>query len=66
MKAFEDPKYEGNSNKYKTGEPCIEQGCLYEAGTKWSPYWCFECNVKRMKRIDSQLNNMLETFDAKK
>lgn len=63
MEKFEDPKYEGNSSKYHTGEPCIEEGCERPAGTWWSPYWCFECNVKRMKRISKQLNNFINKLE---
>ena len=52
--AFEDPHNDGNSPRYHTGKKCIE-GCGRPAGTAWSPFWCFECNVERIKRIDTQL-----------
>lgn len=55
MQAFEDKNHEGNSKKYHTGKQCIEKGCNKPAGTAWSPYWCFDCNVERMRRIESQL-----------
>ena len=51
IKAFEDPNDDGNSPRFHTGGPCIEEGCDKPAGTAWSPYWCFECNVARMKKI---------------
>lgn len=63
MDAYEDPKHEGNSSKYHTGKECIERDCERPAGTKWSPYWCFECNVSRIKRISIQLNNMMRKWD---
>ncbi len=55
MKASEDPGNEGNSAAYHTGKPCVERGCDRPAGTAWSPQWCFECNVVRMKRISRSL-----------
>ncbi len=48
MLEYEDPQHEGNSDKYHTGKLCAEQGCSKLAGTAWSPFWCFDCNVKRM------------------
>jgi len=57
MSGFDDPKDEGNSDKYHTGQLCIE-GCGRPAGTAWSPHWCFECNVKRINRISKQLEVM--------
>jgi hypothetical protein len=59
MEAFEDSNHRGNSSIYHTGKKCIEQECKKPAGTAWSPYYCFDCNVKRIKRIDSQLKNIL-------
>lgn len=59
VEAFEDPTHEGNSEKHHTGVACIEKGCNEAAGTWWSPYWCFKCNVERMKRIDSQMREMV-------
>jgi hypothetical protein len=61
MKAYKDPNNEGNSEKYHTGEKCIK--CKTKpAGTYWSLFWCFECNVKRMDRISEQLNQINEGF----
>jgi hypothetical protein len=57
--AFEDPNHEGNSPKYHTGKPCIEPGCDKPAGTWWSPYWCFEHNVERIKRVTRQFDEIL-------
>jgi len=57
MPGYDDPNDEGNSEKYHTGKLCIECG-KRPAGTAWSPYFCFECNVKRIKRIDEQLKQI--------
>jgi hypothetical protein len=57
--AFEDPNHEGNSPSYHTGKPCIEKGCERPAGTWWSPHWCFEHNVERIKRISKQFDDLL-------
>lgn len=56
MKSFENSNHEGNSSKYHTGKKCIS--CNNPAGTAWSPLWCFECNVRRIKKINSQLENL--------
>jgi len=53
--AYEDPGHEGNSEKYHTGKECCETGCARPAGTAWSPYWCFECNIQRINRITRTL-----------
>lgn len=55
LKAFEDPRHEGNSERHHTGKHCIERGCERPAGTAWSPLWCHPCNVTRMRRIDGSL-----------
>ncbi len=34
---------------------CIEKDCNNPAGTRWSPYWCKECNIKRMDNITKNL-----------
>lgn len=60
MDAFEDPSDPGNGPEYHTGKPCIEAGCDRPAGTAWSPYWCFECNVKRIKRVSDQFEELLK------
>jgi hypothetical protein len=57
MSGYDDPNDDGNSARYHTGKLCIE-GCGRPAGTQWSPYWCFECNVKRIKRITRELRDI--------
>jgi len=65
MFPYQDPKHEGNHPRHKSGLPCIgiESECKNLAGTAWSPYWCFECNVKRMDRISKQMEDMLKNWD---
>lgn len=46
------PTHPGNSPVYYTGKPCRKRGCNNPAGTWWSPDWCFDHNVERLKRID--------------
>ena len=51
IKGYKNPKDEGHGSKYHTGKKCIEKDCNNHAGTRWSPYWCKECNIKRMDNI---------------
>lgn len=62
---YNDPNHKGNSEKYHTGKKCIETGCDNPAGTAWSPYWCFECNVKRINKISKQLNGLISSVTRK-
>jgi len=59
---YNDRECEGNSEKYHTGKVCIEHGCNNPAGTAWSPYWCVECNIKRMDGITKSLEKIMESF----
>jgi hypothetical protein len=55
-----DPKNKGN--KLRLEVKCIrcgKLGCI----TAWGP-WCYECNVKRMDRIDSRFNILREILDG--
>lgn len=54
-KAYADPTHRGNGPAYHTGKPCREPECDRPAGTAWSKFWCFECNVARIDRITAQL-----------
>ena len=56
--AYEDPEHPGNGPAHHTGQPCIEPGCESPAGTAWSPYWCFGCNVARINRISASLSHL--------
>lgn len=58
MEPYRDKDHPGNGDSYKTGKPCITPGCNNPAGTAWSPYWCVECNIKRMDRISKSLTGL--------
>ena len=60
IKGYNDPNDEGNSPHWHTGKPCIEPGCIKEAGTAWSEHWCFEHNVARIDRISKSLKGMVK------
>jgi len=51
---YEDRNHKWNGDAYRTGKPCVE-GCGRPAGTAWSPYWCVDCNIERMRRISRNL-----------
>ena len=53
-----------NGAEYQTGKPCVEQGCDHPAGTAWSPFWCFCCNVKRLDRIDQGFQRLADMFEG--
>ena len=57
MSGYDDPKHEGNGSAYHTGKLCVE-GCGRPAGTAWGKFWCFECNVERINRINNQLKKL--------
>ena len=60
MKNFEDPNHFGNRIRYKRfGKKCAEKGCKRTPGTWWSPHWCFEHNVARIKRISASLEKLV-------
>jgi hypothetical protein len=65
MNRYEDPKDPYNSDFYWTGKPCVEMGCEKPAGTYWSRLWCFDHNVKRMRRIDKSLEPFRHVLDEK-
>ena len=49
------------AHKACIGFPCDGLPCGNEAGTAWSPYWCFDCNVKRIDSISASLENIVES-----
>lgn len=64
IKPYQDPKHPYNGSEYHTGKECIEPGCHNPAGTAWSPFWCFDCNVKRIDRISRQLDEIAERYEG--
>jgi hypothetical protein len=65
MTRYDDPNDPRNWPESHTGKPCIEPGCSKTAGTEWSPYWCFEHNVERIKKIDTQLRKLISDMAKK-
>lgn len=63
--AYRDPDDRGNSTKFHTGTTCIVPECNDPAGTYWSPYWCFNHNVKRINKINDHLASMVEKLKKK-
>lgn len=61
-----DAEHEGNSAAHHTGKPCIETDCDKPAGTAWSPLWCVEHNMARLRRIDVGLNAIEESYARQK
>lgn len=64
LEAFEDPSHEGNSAKYHTGKQCVTKGCTAPAGTWWSPLWCFDHNVERVKNITASLEDAVRRAEV--
>jgi|LSQX01.3.fsa_nt_gb hypothetical protein len=59
---YNDKNCEKNSAKYHTGKKCIEHNCNNPAGTAWSPYWCVDCNIKRIDNITEQFKAIQRKF----
>jgi len=66
MDAYENENDIGNSDKFHTGELCIVSGCFEPAGTSWGEYWCFACNVRRMKSVHSSMQKLIDELAAQK
>lgn len=43
-----------------SGLACV--GCGKPAGTPWSPFWCPDCDDKRIARIDEHLKEIGDTW----
>lgn len=52
--------YEHTRCRRPSGHACID--CGKDAGTLWGPYWCPDCDVIRLDRIDKSLNDLTEAF----
>ena len=61
MSGYDDRNDPGNGISFLTGKPCIE--CGAPAGTYWGKYWCFDCNVRRINRIDKELRKIANDLE---
>ena len=59
---YYDLRHEGYSEKYRSGQICVEHGCNEQAGTAWTPYWCPKHDIERKKRITRQMKNILDNW----
>ncbi len=63
MENYENPEHPFNSQRYHSGFRCAgyarDVECDTKAGTAWSPYFCQECNAKRIRRISRCLSDIL-------
>ena len=58
---WKDGRYEHVECRRPTGRTCID--CGKEAGTAWGPYWCPDCDVLRLDRIDTALEQAIESME---
>ena len=47
---------EGHVCQQPSGRTCLD--CDQPAGTLWGPYWCPDCDVKRLDRISASLESL--------
>lgn len=40
--------------------------CTNQAGCPHTPYWCVDCNAKRMAHISKQLDDFAESYGLKR
>jgi len=38
--------------------------CTNKAGTKWSPYWCEQCNKLRLEHIDNGFKTLTKDLEV--
>jgi len=60
-----DPNDPRNGSGYHTGKSCIVSGCEKPAGMWWSPLWCMEHNMERMRQIDGQFDRVRRALAGK-
>lgn len=46
----------GHVCQVPSGRDCID--CGQPAGTAWGPYWCPDCDVKRLDKISANLESI--------
>jgi hypothetical protein len=47
---------QGHVCQEPSGRDCID--CGKAAGTLWGPYWCPDCDVKRLDKISASLHGI--------
>lgn len=52
---------DGHVCQVPSGRTCLD--CDQPAGTRWGPYWCPDCDKKRLDRITVNLNAALASLD---
>jgi hypothetical protein len=50
---------DGHVCQQPSGRDCID--CGQAAGTLWGPYWCPDCDVKRLDKLVPAWNSSLQT-----
>ena len=61
VEAYKDRNHPGNKIRPRViCLGCGERGCI----TAWGN-WCFDCNVKRMDRINDRFAEIRETFQQR-
>lgn len=61
MKKYQDKNNELNSLKHQNKGKCVTCGKT-PRGTYWSEYFCADCNIERMDRINESLKQMQDKF----
>ena len=60
LPAYKNKNHEWNGPSFRSGLKCIE--CGKPAGTKWSKFWCVECNIRRMDRIEQAFEGLRKSY----
>jgi hypothetical protein len=47
----------GHVCQVPSGRKCVD--CGEPAGTKWGPYWCPDCDKKRLDRVTANLDSIM-------
>jgi len=56
MTSHPNCRSEGHVCQQPSGHDCIDWG--KPAGTLWGPYWCPDCDVKRLDKISANLESI--------
>jgi Zn finger protein HypA/HybF involved in hydrogenase expression len=53
---------DGHVCQKPSGRKCID--CGQPAGTDWGPYWCPDCDVKRLDKISDNLESIVAALSG--